>query len=249
MRLIWTYDSKSKVLTEEERIILLNYYILSITSAKKLGYHTVMVCNENETNFWKKYVVDTKPCDSYENSPLWDSFKIRGLELMAYNDYLIDGDVILHNSLPSNQSDIVFDSYEILNWKNEYEPTVDKLTELGIGDVIHIWDNKRIPIINCGILSINNIMIRRMYMNTWKKFNQFIIDNINEIDTKYATAVGAQYLLSLIVNSYNSSYTKLTENLGDYGDYYKHHYGYQKYTSPIVPIDHILSPKESIKLF
>lgn len=249
MKLIWTYDSNSKLLTEEERIILVNYYILSITSAKKLGYHTIMVCNESENKFWKKYVVETCICDSYENSPLWDSFKMRGLELLSYNDYLIDGDVILHNKIPENRNDIIFDSYEILNWSNEYQPTINKLTELGIGNVIRIWDTKRIPIMNCGVLSINNIMLRLMYLTQWKKFNQFVIDNINEIDTKYATAVGAQYLLTLIANSYNGSSTKLTENLGDRGEYYQHYYGSQKYTSPIVPTDHILSPNESIKLF
>jgi hypothetical protein len=249
MRLVWTYDSASKDLTETERITLVNYYILSINSASKLGYQTVMVCRESDYNFWKQYVNEIHICNCYENSPLWDSFKIYALETLRGEYYLIDGDVILHNNLPEINDDILFDSYEILNWSNEYQPTIDKLTKLGIGDVIRIWDNKRIPIMNCGVLSINNQIVKTLYMNLWKRFNQFVINNISEIDTKFATGVGAQYLLSLISNQYNIPSTKLTENLGDISEYYQHYYGSQKYITPIVPTDHILTTNSNIKLF
>lgn len=247
MKLVWTYDSTSKDLTETERITLLNYYILSINSAKKLGYHTTMVCNQNDIGFWDSYVDEVQYCNLH--SPLWDSFKMYVL-LSFRGDYcLIDGDVILHNNLPPIETDIAFDSYEILNWTNEYQPTIDTLTDLGIKEIIPYWNNKRIAIMNCGILKINNTMAKILYLIDWKGFNQFIIDNIKYIDTKYATGVGAQYLLSLIVNEYNLSTTNLTDNLGDYGKYYQHHYGSQKYTSPIVPTTTILSPNSSIKLF
>lgn len=249
MKLVWTYDAKSKILTETERIILTNYYILSINSATKFGYNTVMVCNGNESNFWKRYVDMVVVCESYENSPLWDSFKMYALENIRGEYSLIDGDVILHKKLPEIETSIAFDSYEILNWVNEYQPTIDKLTELGIDKVIHIWDNKRIPIINCGVIHSINPILKNLYLSFWKTFNRFVIDNQSEIDTKFATGVGAQYLLSLIVNYYHIPTTKLTENLGDKGEYYQHYYGSQKYTSPIVPTDTIIPPNGRIKLF
>lgn len=249
MPLVWTYDAKSKNLTDKERTILLNYYILSINSAKKLGYYTIMVCNPNEVHFWQKYVNEVRQCYSYEDSPLWDSFKMYAIENIGGTYYLIDGDVILHKKLPELHNDIVFDSYEILNWTNEYKPTIDTLTKLGIADYISIWNSNRISIMNCGILGLNNPMIKLLYLNNWKIFNKFVINNIEKIETKFATGVGAQYLLSLIVNRYNINTIKLTENLGIVGEYYKHHYGSQKYTSPIVPIDSIIPPNDRIKLF
>lgn len=247
MRLVWTYDCTSKDLTETERITLVNYYILSINSAKKLGYHTTMVCNQNDIGFWDLYVDEVQYCNL--DSPLWDSFKIHVLSSFRGDYCLIDGDVILHNKLPLIETDIAFDSYEILNWTNEYQPTINILTDLGIKKIIPYWNNKRIPVMNCGILKINNTMAKILYLIDWKRFNQFVIDNIKVIDTKYATGVGAQYLLSLIVNEYNLSTTNLTDNLGDYGRYYQHHYGSQKYTSPIVPTTNTISPNGGIKLF
>ena len=247
MRLVWTYDCTSKDLTETERTTLVNYYILSINSAKKLGYHTTMVCNQNDIGFWDSYVDEVQYCNL--NSPLWDSFKIYVLSSFRGDYCLIDGDIILHNKLPIIETDVVFDSYEILNWSNEYQPTIDILTDLGIKEIIPYWDNKRIPVMNCGILKINSTMAKILYLIDWKRFNQFIIDNIKYIDTKYATGVGAQYLLSLIVNQYNLSTTNLTDTLGSYGNYYQHYYGSQKYTSPIVPTTNTILPNSSIKLF
>ena len=248
MRLVWTYDSTSKDLTETERVTLVNYYILSINSASKLGYQTVMVCRESDYNFWKKYVDEVHICNSYENSPLWDSFKIYALETLRGEYYLIDGDVILHKNLPDING-VMFDSYEILNWTNEYQPTINKLTDLGIGDAIYIWNTERIPIMNCGVLSINDQIVKTLYVNLWKQFNHFVINNLSEIDTKFATGVGAQYLLTLIIKSFNIQPIKLTDNLGDSGEYYKHYYGSQKYITPIVPTNHIILPNSNIKLF
>jgi hypothetical protein len=249
MRLVWTYNCTSKDLTETERTILVNYYILSINSAKKLGYHTTMVCNQNDIGFWDSYVDEVKYCNLYLDSPFWDSYKMYVLTSFRGDYFLIDGDVILHSELPIIETDIAFDYYEILNWTNEYQPTIDTLTDLGIKEIIPFWDNKRIPIINCGVLKINNTIAKLLYIIDWKSFNQFVVDNIDSIDTKYATGVGAQYLLSLIVNEYNLSTTNLTDNLGEYGKYYQHYYGSQKYSTPIVPTDNILLPSSSIKLF
>lgn len=249
MKLVWTYDAKSKKLNETERIILTNYYILSIQSASKLQYETVMVCNSNEVDFWKQYVDEVHICNGYENSSLWDSFKIYALETLKGEYCLMDGDVILHNRLPDINDGIIFDSYEILNWTNEYQPTIDLLTNLKVDEHVYLWNDKRIPIMNCGILNITNPIFRVLYISIWKTFNRFVNDNINYVDTKFATGVGAQYILSLITNEYNIKTTNLTNNLGEYGKYYQHHYGSQKYKSPIVPITYTIPPNGGIKLF
>ena len=50
MKLIWTYNYDAIVggnvgsHTPERRIILLNYYILSIQNAKRFGYYCIVYC-------------------------------------------------------------------------------------------------------------------------------------------------------------------------------------------------------------
>lgn len=249
MKLIWTYDSKSKNLTEQNRIILTNYYILSINRGKQFGYHTIMYCNSSQVDFWLDIADEVIAVDSYENSPLWDSFKIKVLEDRDDDFCLIDGDVILHNKLPDFYNDVVIDSYEIMNWHNEYLPTIEKLTELNISDVIDIWESKRHYIMSCGILYIRTPEIREMYVNLWKTFNQFVITNIDSIDTYRATAVGAQFLLTLMVKKDELRYNCLSRQFGERGEYYQHFFGENKYKHPIVQTDGIYRKDSQIKIF
>jgi hypothetical protein len=254
MRLIWTYDSNSKNLSIKDKITLINYYILSIIKAKKFtNCKTIMYCDLYAYNIFKSIVDEIHLVNqSYHNSPLWDNFKILALsEQIDSNYYLIDGDIILHNELPMLESDVIFDSYEILNWKNEYQPTINVLNELGIDEIIPEWTGEKLPVMNCGILNIKNKNHRDLYIQKWKDFNAFVIDNIDKIDTKYATAVGAQYLLTLICKKYNIQNKKICSNFGEIGDYYKHYFGTIKFTNGLVPSNYIIKiendKKEIIK--
>lgn len=249
MKLIWTYDINAKQLSEVNRTILTNYYILSIKSAKNLGYYTIMYCNSSIKDFWSDYVDEVNEVDNYENSLLWDSFKIKVLEERDDEFCLIDGDVILHDRLPEFYNEVVIDGYEIMNWYSEYLPTIEKLTELNISDVIDLWECKRHYVMSCGILYIKTPEIRKTYVNLWKLFNQFVISNKDSIDTYRATGVGAQFLLTLMVKKNNLRYNSLSSHFGDRNEYYQHFFGDNKYKHPLVPTDTIITKDFQSKIF
>jgi hypothetical protein len=235
MKLVWTFNSKSVItnMDDSRRNILINYYKYSIQSAKKLGYYTIIYTDS--IILFKDIADEIILMNDYQNCLLWDSYKIKVLEERDDDFCLIDGDVILHNRFEEFTTDVVFDTYEILNWKKEYEYTINQLNNIGIKNVIKEWDNQRKPIMNCGILYIKSKLDRMIYVKNWKKYNKFINDNLNKynIDIDYATAVGAQYLLTLIVNAYNLSHTNLNKDMGDIGKSYKHYFGAMKYRNPM----------------
>lgn len=244
MKLIWTYNSNVTFgnqmgqKTSEREIILVNYYICSIKSAIQLGYYTIIYCDEESVIHFKNIANEIIILNSYENSPLWDSFKIKVLEERNDEFCLIDGDIILHSRLPEFTSDITFDSYEMNNFNYNYKDVLNYLTNLGISNVVECWENKKIPIISCGILNITNQSLKNNYVSYWKKYNQFVLHHLNKFDIDLITMVGAQYLLSLL--SYNSSHTKLSNLVGIDNSYYKHYCGPLKYTNPIVPTNYLI---------
>lgn len=244
MKLVWTYNSNVTFgnqmgqKTIERETILINYYICSIQSAIKLGYYTIVYCDKTSYIHFKDTANEVIVLDSYQNSSLWDSFKIDVLENRNDDFCLIDGDVILHNKLPEFTTDITFDSYEINNFKYNYEDVVDALTNIGISNVIDCWENKRIPIISCGILHIMNNELKQKYIFYWKKYNEFISQHLNNFDIDLITMVGAQYLLSILAQ--NLSHTKLSNLVGVNNLYYKHHCGPSKYNNPIVPNNYLI---------
>ncbi len=245
MKLIWTYNSDVTFgkefgnLPENHNLILLNYYIHSIKSATELGYYTIVYCNSKSVIYFENISNEVFVIDNYENSPLWDSFKIKVLEDRDDDFCLIDGDVILHNKLPKFTTDITFDSYELNNFKYNYKGILNDLTDMGIQNDLVIWENKQIPIISCGILSIRNSTLKEQYIYNWKLYNNFIIKHINKVDIDLATMVGAQYLLSIL--SQKMSHTKLSNLVGSDNLYYKHHCGPIKYNNPIVPTNELIT--------
>lgn len=253
MELVWTYDGRvkvSKMLNDSRRIMLLNYYILSITTAKKLGYYTVVYTDQNSIDFFKNLVDEINVVDNYENSILWDYLKIKVLEEREGDFCLIDGDVILRKKLPEFTADITFDTYEIGNWGKEYKDPVNKLTNIDISKCIEIWDNLKKPVINCGILSIKNKSHRLEYVNLWKKYNKWVNENYikHSLDIDYSTMIGAQYLLTLIVKSLNLTKHNLNTNMGEEGTYHRHYFGLTKFNESIVPKDHIIQYNNSKNL-
>ncbi len=252
MKLIWTYNSDVTFgkefgnLPENHNLILLNYYIHSIKSATELGYYTIVYCNAESVIYFENISNEVFVIDNYENSPLWDSFKIKVLEDRDDDFCLIDGDVILHNKLPKFTTDITFDSYELNNFKYNYKGILNDLTDMGIQNDLVIWENKQIPIISCGILSIRNTTLKEQYIYNWKLYNQFILKHINKFDIDLATMVGAQYLLSIL--SEKMMHTKLSNLVGMDNPYYKHYCGLLKYNNPIVPTDYIINVQSKKKI-
>lgn len=244
MKLIWTYNSNVTfgeqvgTHTPERVIILLNYYIHSIRVAIKFGYETIIYCDSSSQKYFNGVADEVIVIDSYENSPLWDSFKIKVLEDREDDFCLIDGDIILHNKLPIFTDDITFDSYEINNFNSNYRDILNDLTNMKIDNILDMWDNKKVPIISCGMLSIKNDKLKKDYVSAWKIYNKFIIDNINNVEIDCATMVGAQYLLTILSEKYTQN--KLSNLVGGINPYYKHFCGPVKYNKPIASLDYTI---------
>jgi len=247
MKLIWTFDGNAKIgkMNYEKKIILINYYIHSIKSAKTLNYHTIIYTDIDSIKYFKNIADEIIIVDGYENSELWDSYKIKVLDERTDEFCLIDGDVILNSALPKFNTEIVFDSYEIVNWDAEYKTTINYLNSLEIYKIINEWNDIKKPIMNCGILYIKSIKNRKLYVDKWKIFNNWFNNNkqIYNLDVDYCTMIAAQYLLTLLSDFYKITRKKINKNMGDNSKYYKHHFGKNKYNHPIVPTDTILNDK------
>ena len=258
MKLIWTYNYHAKVgqnvglQTPERRIIMVNYYILSIQSAKKLGYYCIMYCDETYSDIFAKivdeiYIIPSTPKNEY----LWDGYKIEALKLRTDDgEYcLIDGDIILKKKLPISSTTLMFDSYEVKNWRSDYEKVIQQMTDLKIQNLIPEWINKKQPIISTGILYLNNTNFKNLYIEKWEMCKDLVMKYSEEIDNDYATMVISQYLLTLLVNHHLITYTKLANIVGGECEYYKHHCGSLKYNKPIVETRFIVELDTKKELF
>ena len=258
MKLIWTYNYNAKVgqnvgaHTLERRIILINYYILSIQSAKKLGYYTIIYCDDTYAHLFEKLVDELHIIKStIENEYLWDAYKVEALARRTDDgEYcLIDGDVILKSKLPIPTTDFMFDAYETKNWKSDYQMVVNQMTDLGISKLVPEWNGLKAPVTSCGILYIKNTEFKNLYIDRWMACKKLVMDNVNEIDNDYATMVISQYLLTILINHYSISFTKLADIVGGKCDYYKHHCGSLKYNKPIVQTKFIIDLDTKKQLF
>lgn len=251
MKLIWTYDGKMSKGDDnsKNRIILINYYIHSIITAKQFGYITIIYCDTNSEKYFKYIADEIVIVDSYEDSIIWDYMKVKVLEDRDDDFYLIDGDVILHSILPTPTADIVFDTYETANWISEYNITVNQLNDLGIQKIIPYWSLDRIAVISTGIFYMNNIH-RDAYVLEFKKCNKFINDlkNTTEFHKDFISLVGGQFLLTIFANHNNLSKLNINANMGDVGKYYKHHFGKTKFRNPIVTDRYIIQPNKTKNL-
>ena len=237
MKLIWTYDDKMDKgeSNSRNRIILINYYIQSILRAKQFGYETVIYCNANLEQYFKDIVDELVIVESYEDSIVWDYMKVKVMEDRDDEFCLIDGDIILHDKLPDFETDIAFDTYETANWVDEYSETTKQLEDIGIKDVIEYWDSYRKPVISTGIFYLAP-QFRQDYVAEFKRCNKFINENkdTNTFHKDFISLVGGQYLLTLFVNDRGLSKSNFTNNMGEYGKYYKHHFGKSKFENPLV---------------
>ena len=251
MKLIWTYDDRMNKgdKTSTNRIILINYYIHSIQTAKKLGYYTIMYCDESSKERFQPLVDEIHIVDSYEDTIVWDYLKVKVLEDRDDDFYLIDGDVILHKEIPKFQYDIIFDTYETANWKSEYLDTVIKLENLGIKNIIPYWSSERTPIFSTGMVYLHP-KFRKEYVKEFKKCNLFINQHksLETFHKDFISLVGGQFLLTIFCNHNNLSRLNINNNMGDYGEYYKHYFGTTKFQNPSVPTDYFLDTKINKKL-
>lgn len=246
MRLIWTYNGNPVTIDKSEykTIIRINFYITSISIAKRMGYRTVMYCDRNSEQYFNGFVDELHILPQYE-SPFWDTFKIDVLEKEKGKFCLIDGDIILHNKLPEFTADLTVECFEVKTFKNYYKPTIDLLTELGINEVIPEWENREQNMINHGIMCFNSEDFKKLYIDRWKRYGRFIGDKRDKIeDMTYASLV-SQYILVCLMNSNPQWEVKnLSNKLGKPNEYYTHYAGNMKFENPRVPFDKLITLKQ-----
>lgn len=225
MVIIFTYDSKVN-LDSNKKSIIFNYYLEAIGRCKRLGYTVEMYTDTVE---FAEFVDVIHLRDSY--SLLWDSYKFYPLEERNDNFILLDGDVFLEKQLKLPSSyDLVFDAYESHNWNLLYSKEVKLLTNLGLQSIIPEWRHQPQDVYNCGVLYFNDREFKDLYVNRWKKINEFIQTYQNKIDLYKATAVSAQYLLTILSKYYKKSTFHYSNDLGVPNEFYTHHAGKGKYS-------------------
>lgn len=198
---------------------------LSSKTARKLGYRVVLYTDDNTIH----HGLDIDELNLIEcNSKLWDSLKIKVLETRQGLDYfLADYDVEFYTELPlSSDKDIIFDAYEdnIKIWNWAYKNTVEKINSRF---TLPNWSSNRIPVINVGILKINNSELKQRYIKEWYKLEE-LTKNLN-IDPFFLTATVTQYLLTVLVKQGEYTTENYSEtNLGIRNKFYHHFNGPQK---------------------
>lgn len=223
MKLVWTYN-KNVFGTTSNIKNLKNYYKRSIRDAKGFGHTTEMYSNDKEF----KELVDVFHFVDKETL-FWDEYKMLPLKREDEEIVLVDGDIIWHQSFRLNKAvDLVIDTYEVDTWKSLYKEEVEKLTALGIEKVIPEWDGKRRQVYNTGVLSFNNKDLQRLYVDRYERFKQFVLNHRDAINTDRCTWIGAQYLLTSIVDVKGYSHYAYSKKIGENNGIYTHHLGTMK---------------------
>ena len=156
----------------------------------------------------------------------WDEYKMLPLKREDEELVLVDGDIIWHQSFRLNKgADVVIDSYET---GSIYKEEVKKLTALGIDKVIPEWDGKLRQVYNTGLLSFNNKELQRLYVDRYESFKQFIINHRDKVNINRCTWIGAQYLLTSIVDVKGYSHYAYSKMIGENNGLYTHYLGDRK---------------------
>lgn len=252
MNLIWTFNSKGGndyIRLSSQKIIIINYYIHSIQTAKKLGYNTIIYTNMPK--FFESVADEIIDIDIVEDSSVWVNLKLKVLEERTDDFCLIDPDVILKDRLPNIDEGIMFDTYEIGNWNREYKNQLIQLNQLGIKDCFPFWKSEQRPVINCGLLYINSKTLKNEFVKNWKLYRKWLLDNTtsDQIDIDAAAMIGEEYLITLLSENMGIKHYPLNDYMGQNGRYHIHYFGNKKITNPLVPTDYIINPNQTKKIF
>ena len=224
--LVFTFDiNANKGITDRLNRIR-TFYNHSIGSANKLGYRTEIYSNCD----WFDELVDLKH-EVKDSFFFWDGFKTIPLTRND-NFILVDGDITFLNLFDylDPNVDLYFDTYE--SWYKDHNNTIKELTRLNIGKIIPEWDDTPKPIINIGVLKINNQELRNLYLQRWFTFQDFCYQNQNKIkNIHHCCTIGSQYILTLLSEKYSKFY--FSQKVKIPNKYYIHHWGEDKYFKPL----------------
>tara|TARA_B110000285_G_scaffold74807_1_gene86133 strand:- start:665 stop:1381 length:717 start_codon:yes stop_codon:yes gene_type:complete len=221
--IVYTYKKPQyKILSRESN--QRGWIIKSIESARLLGYCIELYTNDDQ--FSKGLDIDLVHFidDEYE---LWDSFKIYVLEHRLDNNYfLCDNDVIFKKQIPfDNSIDLYFDGTELHNWDWAYSDTMKYLKDSNIFDNISFWKYDKMPVLNVGILKINNSKLKEDYIFYWKQLYTLILPKIDNVNKTFITAIITQYLLTLLSKNYTTDHFTLDANWPYGNNFYNHFVG------------------------
>jgi hypothetical protein len=248
IKLIWTYDGsvEKTIMNETHRIVLINHYILSIMTAKKLGYNTIIYCDKNSEQYFKDVIDEIVYLENNLYPKIWDYPKLYVLENRDDDFILIDGDVILNKKLPLFEEDIVFDTHEHGNWVPDYLDIIKRMEEIGVKEIIPFWTTEKLPVINTGLLYIKNKEFKNEYIKIWKFMYDWIFSLNEEFDKTKIAMIISQYLLTILVKNNNITFKKMNKYVSEKGEYYTHYFGVHKMINDLVPHDKIMKNKKSV---
>ena len=248
IKLIWTYDGRVKKTYDDERhkIVLINHYILSMITAKGLGYDIIVYCDKNSVNYFKDIADELIYLENNLYEKIWDYPKLYVLENRNDNFLLIDGDVILNKRLPELTDELVFDAFEDGNWNFEYLGIITQLKELGIENHIPFWSVERLPVINTGILYIRDIEFKNEYVKYWKILYNFIFSLDKTFDKTKIAMVTSQFLLTILAKYRKVEMKNMNKYRSEMGEYYTHYFGIHKMTNNLVPDNKIIKYNKSL---
>ena len=248
MNLIWTYDGsvEKTIMNETFRIVLINHYILSIMTAKKIGYHTIIYCDKSSEEYFKDVVDEIIYLEHNLYQKIWDYPKLYVLENRDDDFILIDGDVILNKKLPDFDEELIFDTFEHGNWEPDYLEIIKKLNEIGIKEIIPFWSIEQIPVINTGILCIRNKEFKDEYIKLWKSLYNWIFSSKEIFDKTKIAMIVSQFLLSILAKNKKVKLRKLNKYVSEKGEYHTHYFGIHKMINNLVPHDKIMKSKKTI---
>lgn len=250
--LIWNPNNINHINNNIGFWTYINYHRLSIKHALDLNYQCHIYISKNIEEHFKDLNVAIHIVPEL-NSSFFDYITNYILKSEHKNCYIIDGDLILYKRLPDIQSEIICERLETNVWNSLYEPYVNSINKLNIKTIIPEWTGmKYSQLINIGILKIKDNKFLKTYLSKWDIFKTFIETHKNElyyrnnkINLSEYTIIGAQYLLTELVNYYNLEYLELNSvNYTTDTPYYVHYMGKQKFTNGVVPYNGILQFKE-----
>lgn len=195
---------------------------ISAASAKKVGYNTVLYTDDKSL----KVISNVDQIHHIKcNSRLWDSLKIKVLQLRNDKNYFLsDYDIIYREQIKFDDfSDVFFDTYEtnIETWNLVYKEPSQKIEILNIPG----WKSNPRPVMNLGILKFNNDNLKIKYIEEWYRLEKET--TILDINSNFLTATISQLLLTLLTAEYKAKHFT-TEYLGAPNKYYQHFVGARK---------------------
>ena len=205
---------------------LLRFYKQALTKAKNLKYNIEIYTNSDKFND----VADKVHIVKDNKYKFWDSFKFIPLKERSDDYLLCDGDILFHDRISINYAkDVLFDAWEIANWSLVYSEDINKLTELGVKEVIPEWVNLRQQVMNCGILKFNDNEFKNVYIEKWETLHDFCLQHEDKLNFKKCTAIAAQYLLTILCNYYQATRYNYSTTLRLSNPFYVHYAGTAKF--------------------